>query len=205
MLRELRLGLAYVAANSQLLKAMLSFVAIVALGFSINVVLPGFTREVLGAGKSGFGIMFGFNAVGAFIASTLVASHGSSPRSWSLLLVMGVGFGLTLAATGLMPSFWLAVATMFAAGAFGGGFQTLIMGRIFHLAEPAYLGRITALTSGGWSLTNLVGLGVGGLGDLIGERVVLILAGLVLALVSVLLAAWTRERARPAPEPSLAT
>jgi MFS family permease len=204
MLNELRIGLRYVASHGPLLKAMLSFVSVVALGFSINVVLPGFTREVLGAGKSGFGIMFGFNAVGALFASAMVASHGSSARSWSMLLAMGVGFGLTLALTGLMPSFWSAVATMFAAGAFGGGYQTLIMGRIFHLAEPSYLGRVTALTSGGWSLTNLVGLAVGALADVIGERSVLVLAGLLLAVVTLLLSAWTRTSSKPVPERTLA-
>jgi predicted MFS family arabinose efflux permease len=182
---------------------MLSFITIVALGFSINVVLPGFTRDVLDAGKSGFGIMFGFNAVGALLASTLVASHGSSSRAWSMLLFLGVAFGAAQAVTGLMPSFWLAVATMFAAGAFGGGFQTLIMARIFHLAEPAYLGRVTALTSGGWSLTNLVGLAVGGFADIAGERAVLVAAGVGLIVLTVALSLWTRTSASPAREASL--
>ena len=194
---ELRLGLSYVGSNRPLFQTLVFYTIAIAFGFSILVVLPAFTREVLGAGRSGFGIMFGFNAVGALLASALTAPLGSTKKAWGYLLILGVCFGLSLSITGLMPTFPLAVVAMFFAGAFGGGFQTVMMSRILHLTEQSYFGRVTALTSAGWSLTNVLSLLVGGVADLTSERTVLISIGLALALATVLLSLWTRD-----PEPS---
>ena len=192
--REVRLGVKYVTSNRQLFEVMVSFVVVITLGFSILVLLPAFTKDVLGAGSAGFGIMFGFNAIGALLASMFTASLGGSTKVWFLLLVFGVGFGLSLALTGLMPSFVLAVVTMLFAGFFGGGYQTLITARMLHLSESAYFGRVMAITSIGWSFTNLASLVVGVSADLAGERAVLVAIGLSLALASLLLAFWTRAR-----------
>lgn len=194
ILREVRLGVSYITSNRPLFEVMFSFVVIITLGFSILVILPAFTKDVLGAGTAGFGIIFGFNAIGALLASLFTASLGGSKKVWSLLLALGVGFGISIALTGLMPSFLFAVATMLLAGFFGGGFQTLITARMLHLSEPAYFGRVMAITSIGWSLTNLSSLFVGLSADLAGERVVLVFIGLALVLASLLLAFWTRTK-----------
>ena len=193
-MREVRLGVSYITSNRPLFEVMFSFVVIITLGFSILVILPAFTKDVLGAGTAGFGIIFGFNAIGALLASLFTASLGGSKKVWSLLLALGVGFGISIALTGLMPSFLFAVATMLLAGFFGGGFQTLITARMLHLSEPAYFGRVMAITSIGWSLTNLSSLFVGLSADLAGERVVLVFIGLALVLASLLLAFWTRTK-----------
>ena len=202
MWREVRLGVSYITSNRQLLEMMVSFVIIVTLGFSILVILPAFTKDVLGAGSAGFGIIFGFNAIGALMASLVTASLGSSKKVWSLLLIFGVGFGLSMAITGIMPSFVFAVAAMMVAGFFGGGFQTLITARMVHLSDPAYFGRVMAITSVGWSLTNLSSLIVGVSADLAGERAVLVFIGLALVVAALLLALWTRPRQ---PKPHLET
>ncbi len=202
MWHEVRLGVSYITSNRQLFEVMMSFVIIVTLGFSILVILPAFTKDVLGAGTAGFGIIFGFNAIGALLASLVAASLGGSKKVWSLLLALGIGFGISIALTGLMPSFVLSVITMLLAGFFGGGFQTLITARMLHLSDPAYFGRVMAITSIGWSLTNLSSLIVGLSADLASERAVLVFIGLALVLASMLLAFWTRTRQ---PKPKLET
>jgi MFS family permease len=194
MLAEMALGLHHVMENRALREAMVSFIVVTLLGFSIMVVLPGLTKDVLGAGESGFGIMFGINAVGALIAGVCVTSLANSTRLPALLTASGVAFGLTICMTGLMPTFALACFAMLLVGAAGGMFQTLVLARMIHLSEAAYLGRVMSLTNLAWSLMSLVSLLVGVLADLSSQRTVLISIGLTLVVATLALALWSRGR-----------
>ena len=59
MLSDMRLGLQHVFETRRLLEALVTFIVVILLSFSIMVVLPAFAKDVLGAGNAGFGIMFG--------------------------------------------------------------------------------------------------------------------------------------------------
>jgi MFS family permease len=200
MVREMALGLQHVMENRALLEAMVSFIVVTLLGFSIMVVLPGLTKDVLGAGESGFGIMFGINAVGALIAGVCVTSLTSSRRLPALLTASGVAFGLTICLTGLMPTFALACFAMFLVGGAGGMFQTLVLARMMNISSASYLGRVMSLTNLAWSLMSLLSLGVGLLADLSSQRTVLIGVGLTLVVATLALALWSRSDSL-GPEP----
>jgi MFS family permease len=192
MMREVVLGLEHVRSRRALLEAMVGFILVTLLGFSIMVVLPGFTKDTLGAGDSGFGIIFGVNAIGALAASLVAASMADSKQLPRLLLLSGIAFGGGLALTGLMPNFALALLAMLLAGAAGAGYQTLILARMLTVSEPAYFGRVMSLTNFAWSFTSLLGLAAGILADLSSERAVLVGVGLLLVLSTLWLQLWSR-------------
>ena len=202
IVREMALGYRHVVEKRALLEAMVSFIVVTLLGFSIMVVLPGLTKDVLGAGESGFGIMFGINAIGALIAGVCVTSLATSPQLPRLLTVSGVAFGLTIALTGVMPNFALACFAMLLVGAAGGMFQTLILARMIHISDAEYLGRVMSLTNLAWSLMSLLSLVIGLLADLSSQRTVLIGVGLTLVAATLALAVWSRGE-DPAPKHAL--
>jgi predicted MFS family arabinose efflux permease len=192
MWREMKLGVGHVLENQPLMHAMVSFIVVILLGFSMMVVLPAYSRDVLGAGEAGFGIMFGVHAIGGLIAGLIVASRANSSRLNLYLTLSSVGLGVSISILALMPNFATALVAILFVGAAAGAFQTLIMASILRAAEPAFFGRVMALTNVGWALNNLFGLLLGIFADLTTERAALFGLGVVLALVSLALAAWAR-------------
>ena len=196
MWREVALGLQHVRERRRVLEAVVIFIVITLLGFSILVILPGFTKDTLGAGEAGFGIMFGVNAIGALVASLFAASLGASRSAPLLVAVTTLLFGVLIAVTGLMPNFALAVLSMGFVGAAGGAFQTLAIANMLRASTPEYYGRVMSLTTVAWSLTNLLGLGVGIMADAFDTRTTLIAVGCAVCVASVLLTLWTRRPER---------
>jgi predicted MFS family arabinose efflux permease len=197
MLDDMRLGLRHVLETRRLLEALVSFILVILLSFSIMVVLPAFAKDVLGAGNEGFGIMFGTHALGGLAAGLLVAAKTHSPDLKKMLFGSSFAVGVSISVMSLMPSFLLGVVAIFFVGAAVGAFQTLIMATILRAARPEYFGRVVALTNLGWAMNNLVGLVLGVIADLSSERAALFGVGIVLAVVAVGLAFWARAEDAP--------
>jgi predicted MFS family arabinose efflux permease len=197
MFSDMKLGLQHVLETRRLLEALVTFIVVILLSFSIMVVLPAFAKDVLGAGNAGFGIMFGTHAMGGLVAGLTVAAKTSSPHLKRYLFVSSVAVGLSISVMALMPSFLLGVVAIFVVGAAIGAFQTLIMASILRAAKPEYFGRVIALTNLGWAMNNLVGLVLGIIADLSSERAALFGVGIVLAIVAVGLAAWSKAEDTP--------
>jgi predicted MFS family arabinose efflux permease len=194
MLSEMRLGVAHVMENRGLKEAMLTFILVILLGFSIMVVLPAYSKDVLGAGDAGFGIMFGMHALGGLVAGLIVAGRSASARIKRYLFVSSMGLGASVCVLGVMPDFASGVAAIVVVGGFAGAFQTLVMAAILRATTPAYYGRVMALTNVGWALNNLFGLLLGVFADVTSERAALWGLGSLIVLVSLLLAAWSQDR-----------
>jgi MFS family permease len=192
VVEEIRLGFSYVAAEPRLRQLVANFIVVTLLGFSSFVVLPAYTQDVLGASEAGFGIMIGVSAIGALVASLLLASRAASRAAPAMMFAMSFAIGLSLVLTGLMPSFLLASVAMLLFGAVSGGFHTLNGALTLRVAAPEYVGRVIALNTLAWSATNLLGLPVGLLADLTSERAVMVAIGLTVSTAVVLLALWRR-------------
>jgi predicted MFS family arabinose efflux permease len=157
------------------------------------VILPGFTKDEFGVGDAGFGIMFGVNAIGALVASVSTSSLTGSRSAPALIVATTLLFGVLISATGLMPSFALAILAFGLVGAAGGAYQTLVIAAMLRASEPEYFGRVMSLTTVAWSLTNMFGLVAGILADLSSERIVLAGTGLSVVAVALVLALWSRR------------
>lgn len=197
ILDDMRLGLRHVFETRRLLEALVSFIVVILLSFSIMVVLPAFAKDVLGAGNAGFGIMFGMHALGGLVAGLFVAAKTSSPDLKKYLFVSSFAVGVSVSVMALMPSFLLGVVAIFFVGAAIGAFQTLIMASILRAARPEYFGRVIALTNLGWAMNNLVGLVLGVIADVSSERAALFGVGIVLAIAAVGLAIWAKAPDTP--------
>jgi predicted MFS family arabinose efflux permease len=197
MLDDMRLGMRHVFENRRLFEALVSFIVVILLSFSIMVVLPAFAKDVLGAGNAGFGIMFGTHALGGLVAGLWVAAKTSSPDLKKYLLVSSVAVGLSTSAMALMPSFLLGLVAIFVVGAAIGAYQTLVMASILRAARPEYFGRVISLTNLGWAMNNLVGLVLGIIADATSERAALFGVGLVLAVAALWLGAWSKAPDTP--------
>jgi MFS family permease len=191
--QEVRLGIAHVRERRRLLEATLTFILVTLPGFSVMVILPGFTKDEFGVGDAGFGIMFGVNAIGALVASVWTSSLTGSRSAPALIVATTLLFGVLISATGLMPTFALAILAFGLVGAAGGAYQTLVIAAMLRASEPEYFGRVMSLTTVAWSLTNMLGLVAGILADLSSERIVLAGTGMSVVIVALVLALWSRR------------
>jgi predicted MFS family arabinose efflux permease len=191
MLQDISLGLRHVRENPRLLQIVLGFIAVTVLGFPYMVVMPGFTQDVLGTGKAGFGIMMSVSAVGGLIASLLVAGLADSSKAVVLQLFASMLLGVALILTGIAPTFALALAAMVLVGAGGSAFQTLNNSLALKEADANYFGRVMSLMMMAWSFNGLIALPIGILADAAGERAVLVAMGTGVCVICAVLTIWS--------------
>lgn len=203
VLDDIRGGIGYTLARPDLLHAVISFHAVLLLGFSFMVVMPGYATDVLAAGASGYGILLGVAAAGGLVTSVLVASLADSNRAQVYLSVSSLVAGLALIGLGLAPGFATALLAMAFVGAGTSAFQTLNNAYAMRLTEPAFYGRVIGLMFLAWGLINVVSLPIGALADALGERTVLCGLGIALCLAVALLALWGRQVERGQPKGTL--
>ena len=199
VLGDIRLGMNHVAENASLRQIVVGFILVTVLGFPYMVVLPGFSKDVLGAGTAGFGLMVGVSAVGGLVMSLVVASLADSSRAPMFLFLSSIGLGVSLILTGLAPTFPIALLTMVLVGAAGSAFQTLNNAMALRLAHADYFGRVMSLMMLAWSFTGLIGLPIGVIADAVGERAVIVALGVAVCVAVTALALLQGRTARPEP------
>ena len=199
VLGDIRLGMNHVAENASLRQIVVGFILVTVLGFPYMVVLPGFSKDVLGAGTAGFGLMVGVSAVGGLVMSLVVASLADSSRAPMFLFLSSIGLGVSLILTGLAPTFPIALLTMVLVGAAGSAFQTLNNAMALRLAHADYFGRVMSLMMLAWSVMSLIGLPIGVIADAVGERAVIVALGAAVCVAVTALALLQGRTARPEP------
>jgi len=185
-------GLAYVRRHAVARAVVITVFLGVAFAGIDNVALVFLSREVLGAGALGYGVIAAAFGMGMLAASIALSGnrHGRSPRA----LFIG-GWTLTAAGTlltGLAPAVWLAVAAQAIGGA-GNGADNVASDTLIQRSVPrAMLGRVFGATS----MAAYVGAGIasaagGPLLDATSPRFVFLVAGVgvlgVVGLASILL------------------
>jgi MFS family permease len=183
-LADTREGLAYVRRHTVARAVVVTLFLGVAFAGIDNVALVFLSREVLGTGALGFGIVAGAFGIGMLVASVVLSSGRSrSPRA----LFIG-GWTLTAAGTlltGFAPVLWVAVAAQAIGGA-GNGADNVASDTLIQRSVPReMLGRVFGVTS----TAAFVGAGIayaagGPLLDATSPRSVFLVAGVgVLAVV----------------------
>lgn len=205
VLTDIVLGFRHVFANPRLLWCIAGFVLLTIVGQPYLVVLPGFTKDELGAGTGALGVLFGISAIGGLSLSLVVASWADTPKAAPALMVSTFILGLALLGLGIAPSFFLAAVAMFFIGCGVGGFQTLNNAIAMKESEPAYYGRVISLTMMALSLSGIVSLPLGFLADAAGERAVLVLLGIATCAVTAGLTFWRVHISRAYPAPAMPT
>lgn len=166
-------GFQYVASHRRLRALIPFFILLIMVGMPYVALMPGFVRNELGGNNGGIGLMLAAQAAGGLAASLVVAGLADSPRAMTVYSSAGLLFGVSLIATALAPTLWIAAAGMFVSGIGSGGFQTLNGAVVIREADPRYFGRVMSLTMTGFAMFGLAALPIGFIADAVGERATL--------------------------------
>jgi predicted MFS family arabinose efflux permease len=170
VLADLADGLRYVWRHPRLRVLVLFFVSVVMTGFPYVTVLPGLVENQLGRDADAISALYLVSATGGLGMSLVAARIADSRLAQPLFVATALLFAVALAALSGVPSYARAPAAMFFVGMGFGGFQSLNGAVIVRACEPAYFGRVFSLTMLAFAGFGLMGLPIGLLADLLGER-----------------------------------
>jgi len=177
---DLVAGFRYVGGEPRLRAMMLLFFLMIMLGLSAYAaVLPGLVENQLGRSVEAYGTLQAVNAAGGLVASLFVAPLAGTRRAFPAYALMAAITGISIVLTGLAPTYLIAFVPILMNGVAFGAFQTLNSAVIVLESDPAYYGRVTSLTSLAFAGFMLAGFPVGLLADALGERVALVILGLL--------------------------
>ncbi len=201
--QEIGIGLRYIASSRTMMLLMLMAFIPTLLGMPYMTLLPGF-RDELGLGSREYGFMFTITGIGAVVGSVAVASLTSFSRKPLLQAVMGLGYGLSLAALGLgamFAGFPGSLVALLLLGLFSTTYQTLNNTMVMAETRPEFYGRVMSVYMLTFSLFPLMSAPMGIVADQISATTTFIVLGAVItafiALTIVLAPRYTFRRTNP--------
>ena len=202
---ELSAGAHYLFSDPQLRLLWASIVAVIVCGFAFQTLLPGFLDEALGHDPTDIGPIFLVFALSGLIINLFLPRIVGTSLAWPVML----GLGLLMAAGFLLlagaSSYGLVMLVAIPMGAGRSGFTLLNQTIMLSNTEPAYYGRITAMTMMAFGSQALLSPVWGALADSIGIRSTLLIVGLVGAVAMVATAVvWFRFVKRVVPSDTTA-
>lgn len=180
MLENLVQGFSFVARHSLFTYLiLLSFLNSI-FGMMYVALLPIFSSEYFNAGSSGYGLMQGATGVGALVGTLTIATMAQRLKQRGKVLLMGgIGFGLTLVVFALSPSLGFALAVLTLMG-LANTFYLTVVNTILQERVPDELrGRVMGIFGLTWNLIPLSGLLGGVLAALVDARFAVLVGGLV--------------------------
>ncbi len=144
ILQSLGEGIRFLRGDSILRGAILLDLFAVLFGGAVAL-LPVFAEEILKVGASGFGVLRAAPAVGAVVASLILAVSPPMRRAGLVMLLAVAGFGLAMIGFALSRWFVLSVALLAASGAFD-MVSVLVRSTLLQLRVPDHMmGRVAAI------------------------------------------------------------
>ena len=189
-------GIRYGYGNPEIRWVLGGFILVTIVGTPYMVLLPAYTKDVLGMSTASLGVLLGISAAGGFIVSLATASMAGSSKAPTILTCCNILLAASLVGLAFAPSFAVAALAVFFLGAGAGGFQMLNTAIALQAAEVAYMGRVAALTMMTFSLSGLVAFPIGALADAHGERAVFAGMGIAVFVVAIFLALWKKQMIR---------
>lgn len=172
-------GLLYVKGN----RVVLSLMSLTALlnfaGMPYIELLPGFARDVLGAGPSELGVLLSVAGVGALIGTLALASLGEVRHKGAVLLGTVLLFGLFLTTFSATPWFALSVLLLTVLGALGTIFRTTSNTLLQTVIPDRYRGRVMGMEIMATGVTTFGSLIVGTIASLASIPLALGIGGMV--------------------------
>ena len=156
---------------------------VVILGLPLQQFLPTFQIEVLHVGPTQLGWMYTAIGVGALVGSFAMAVLASSPRRAAIQMVMGVGFGLALAAFAFSSVLLASLAALVVLGFASESYMTINRVEVVVNTEPEMRGRILGIYVMTWAVMPIASLPIGAIVDALGPGATFIGAGFLMALI----------------------
>jgi len=186
--RELR-------TNRVMQSLMLSTAGAELLGFSHQVILPIFAKEVLHSGAAGLGILTAARFLGGVIGGGILTALGAIQHRGVLLLATLALFGIGQMGLAYVPYFWLAVGCVICINVAAAATDILHLALLQYSVANEQRGRAMGAWIVGIGTAPLGQLEMGYLAGLAGAPLALLLNGLALiTLVGVLALCLPRLR-----------
>ncbi|HEX6241431.1 MAG TPA: MFS transporter, partial [Polyangiales bacterium] len=142
--QSVREGLAFMLNDRILLSAQLLDLFAVLFG-GATALLPVFANDILRVGSEGFGVLRAAPAVGAVLASLVLAARPPLANAGRTLLISVAAYGVTILGFGLSRSYALSVALLLAGGALD-MVSVLVRSTLLQLRVPGpLLGRVASI------------------------------------------------------------
>ena len=176
--RELKAGFGYLAASRVPLAIVIgAFLTVL----TINTTIPAevfLAKETFAAGDFGYGLLVGLFGGGMILGSALIAALGDRVRLLPLYFLGIFTSVLALVATGLSPTFVIALVALMVAGV-ANGIENVTTDTILQKTVPdVFLGRVFAVRFLGFSVGEALAYPLGGLiMDATSPRATYLLAG----------------------------
>jgi MFS family permease len=184
---EAREGIRFIARDPLLRLAVGVLGVVVVFAAADNVAEVFFAKDVLRAGDTGYGVLLTTWTVGMVLGSTVAGRWISPSRLTGSLLLAAVVGGASVATAAAVAMFPFAVAG-FLVGGVGNGIELVTIRSLLHHRVPDRLrGRAFAAYYGVIQGAQIVALGAsGGLVELFGARLTMVVAGTGAAVVGLL-------------------
>lgn len=118
-------AVAYLRGDRRLKLLIAMMVAPMLLAFPYVSMLPLFTKELLGLGPEGFGLLLSLSAVGSLVASTTIVGTSDRVLNGRFQVITLAVFSLSLVALVLAPHVAVAAVALFVAGAASQAYRTV--------------------------------------------------------------------------------
>lgn len=176
---DIREGLSYVYNDPTLFGLIIMLFMPSLFGFSYLALLPAWAREVLNVQSDNLGILMMTMGLGSLIGSLLLASMRNFYRRGTLLIVVGLAWGIILVFFSQTTSYVTTVPTLLLTGLFSSVFMSLNMTLLQTYTAPHMRGRIMSLSMMTFGSTPLSAVPFGALAEKIGTPDALGLSGLM--------------------------
>jgi MFS family permease len=182
--REIADGVRYVAGNRRVKRLVISSTAIIMFGFNYTTFLTPMVKEVFERGNGSVGFMSTASSVGAVLISIPVAKRADSAKAGHLLIASGIGFGVTVMALSVAPSYWWAVGVVVMIGGSTTGYQALSNSMAMASSSSDQHGRVQSLMQLSFAGFGIAALPLGALAEWIGLRQSIAVMGAVTLLAT---------------------
>ena len=109
MMRQVRLGLAYVWRHRPTLWLLVLVAINMGIGMQYSVLIPVFARDLLKVGAHGYGFLMAAQGLGAVLSAIVMNSRSSAPKSLRQNLVFGI-FCMAIATAIFGVSKWMSIS-----------------------------------------------------------------------------------------------
>jgi MFS family permease len=139
-----RAGIRYVLDSPALRIPLLVMLAVYLITFNFSVLIPLLAHRTFEGTAQQIGWLYAALGLGAFVGAIAMANRQPTP-TLRRLGVFSIAFGTTMAISGVVPSFWLAMAAMVPVGYSSMLFAITANSTLQRFTRPDMRGRVMAL------------------------------------------------------------
>ena len=181
-------GVSYAWHHPRIRFLLVFFIAVVMFSFGFMTVLPGLLENELGHDAEDLGILLTVEAGAGLLLNIFLAGQVSGSRAWVIMIGLAGALGGAFFLLAVAPSFTVAIIAMLIFGPAISGFMLTNNALVMGATDPAFYGRVMALTMIAFGAQGVMALPLGVIADAIGERETLLLEGAVVLVAAIVAA-----------------